>query len=213
MLKDEPDFEIIGEAGDGKELISQYHLLKPDIILSDINMPQKSGPDAVKSILNKFKKAKVLFLSQFTEDDYLFSVLKSGALGLISKNCMKKDLVFAIKEVSEGRTYFSDKSEDELKKIIRRFENLEMKQMHLHLGILTPKEREVLMLVGEGLTSEQIAERMNLSKRTIDTHRHKIINTLELGSVSELIKFAVLHNLEEKRKNQFYNGDLNNNST
>ena len=85
--------------------------------------------------------------------------------------------------------------------------------MHLHLGLLTPKEREVLMLVGEGLTSEQIAERMNLSKRTIDTHRHKIINTLELGSVSELIKFAVLHNLEEKRKNQFYNGDLNNNST
>jgi len=204
MLKGENELRIVGEAGNGKELIYKFDFLRPDIILSDINMPVKSGPDAVKQILDKNKEAKVLFLSQFTGDDYLYSVIKSGAKGLISKNCMKDDLIFAIKEVCSGRKYFNKKSDKELKKIIKRFENLEMKQMHLHLNLLTPREKEVLMLVGEGLTSDQIAERMNLSKRTIDTHRYRIIHSLGLQSVSELIKFAVLNNLEEKRKNQLY---------
>ena len=204
MLKDNEEIDIIGEAADGKELISKYSELLPDIVLSDINMPIKSGPNAVKSILNQHNNAKVLFLTQFTGDDYLYSVIKSGAFGLISKTCMKEELIFAIKEVNKGRKYFRNKSKDELDSIIKRFEDIRMEGMEFHLSILTPKEREVLYLVGEGLTSEQIANQLKMSKRTVDTHRHRIITTLGLSSVSELIRYAVLRNLEEKKKNSLF---------
>lgn len=205
MLKDNNEIEIVGEAADGKELIKRYSELLPDVILTDINMPIKSGPNAVKSILNKYNNAKVLFLTQFTGDDYLYSVVKSGAFGLISKTCMKEELIFAIKEVNTGKKYFKNKSEEELNSIIKRFEDIRMKGMDFHISVLTSKEREVLNLVGEGLTSEQIASQLNMSKRTVDTHRHRIITTLGLNSVSELIRYAVLRNLEENKKNSLFN--------
>ncbi|MDX1701743.1 MAG: response regulator transcription factor [Melioribacteraceae bacterium] len=204
MLKDNTEIDIVGEAADGKELIIKFSELLPDVVLSDINMPIKSGPNAVKSILNRYSNAKVLFLTQFTGDDYLYSVVKSGAFGLISKTCMKNELIFAIKEVYDGRKYFKNKSADELNGIIKRFEDIRMQGMDFHLSVLTPKEREVLNLVGEGLTSEQIAKQLNMSKRTVDTHRHRIITTLGLNSVSELIRYAVLRNLEENKKNSLF---------
>jgi len=199
MLRDAEDIQIIGEASNGKELEKKYAELMPDVVLSDISMPIKSGPDAVKSILNKFKEARVLFLSQFTGDDYLYSVIKAGALGLISKNCMKDELIFAINQVYHGIKYFKNKSVEELNSIIKRFEDIKMKNMDIHYSSLTPKEEEVLKLVGEGLTSEQIAQQLNLSKRTVDTHRYKIIGTLGLKSLSELIRYAVLKNIESNK--------------
>jgi len=201
MLQDDDEIEVVGEASDGKQLVKKFVELKPDVVLSDISMPIKSGPDAIRSILNKYKSAKVLFLSQFSGDDYLFEVIKAGALGLISKSCMKDELIFALKEVHKGRKYFKNKSEEELNSIIKRFEDIRMKDIRVQNSPLTPKEEEVLQLVGNGLTSEQIAQKLKLSKRTIDTHRYRIIGALGLNSVSELIRYAVLKNVERNKEN------------
>jgi len=173
--------------------------VNPDVVLTDISMPIKSGPAAIKSILSKNKDAKVLFLSQFTGDDYLYSVLKAGALGLISKSCLKNELIFAISEVCKGKKYFTNKSEDELNLIVKRFDDIKMKHLSLNESQLTPKEEEVLFLVGEGFTSDQIAEKLHLRKRTVDTHRSKIMGSLGLKTFSELIRYAVLKNVEKNR--------------
>ena len=112
---------------------------------------------------------------------------------------MKEELVYAIHEVYNGRKYFKGKSEEELDSIIKRFEDLKMSNISIENSPLTAKEQEVLRLVGDGLTSEQIAARLKMSKRTVDTHRYRIIGALGLNSVSELIRYAVLKNVEQNK--------------
>ena len=201
MLNDSANIEIVGQAENGKELVRLFFELNPDVVISDINMPVKSGPDAIKSIINTQRHAKVLFLSQFTGDDYLYSVVKSGALGIISKNCMKDELIQAIQNVNEGKKYFNNKSEIELEQIIKRFDSIYTNNVNYKENALTSKEEEVIKLIGEGLTSEQIAEKMHLSRRTIDTHRYRIIGTLGLKSWSELVRYAVLKNVAQNKEN------------
>lgn len=200
LLSGIKDILIVGEVENGKELIKKYFELNPDVILTDISMPVKSGPAAIKSILFRRRDAKVLFLSQYTGDDYLYSVIKSGGLGLVSKNCLKEELVNAIREVNKGNKYFKGKDDEELDFILKRFDNIKGKSAFINGYQLTAKEEEVISLVGEGLSSEEIAEKLSLSRRTVDTHRSRIMSILGLKTVSELIRFAVLKNVEDKNK-------------
>lgn len=190
LLEKQNDIIIVGEAEDGFSLIAHYNEKKPDILLADISMPGKNGPEAVKSIKNGNKEIKVLFLSQHTSDDYIFAVIQSGGNGLLSKNCMKSELILAINTVMKGEKYFLGKTQKELDAIINRFNLLSNKKSKESTDVLTKKEKEVLILVGENNSSKAIAEKLKVSIRTVDSHRMSIMAKLQLKSLPGFIMFA-----------------------
>lgn len=190
ILEKEKDITIVGEAEDGTALLSKYKEANPDVILSDISMPGKTGPDAVRLITNKNKEIKVLFLSQYTGDDYIYSVIKAGGAGLISKNVMRSELLLAIRSVANGEKYFVGKSQKELDLINKRFNAIKRKDKRENPDGLTNKEKEILLLVSESYTSRDIAEKLKISIKTVDCHRLNIINKLQLKSLPGLINFA-----------------------
>ncbi|MBU1095029.1 MAG: hypothetical protein CVV23_11960 [Ignavibacteriae bacterium HGW-Ignavibacteriae-2] len=182
---------IVAEAENGKDLLNKYFEVKPEVVLCDISMPMGSGPEIIKKIRNKGEEPKVLFLSMHTGEEYIYYTLKSGGLGLISKSVMKGELVNAIIQVSKGRNYFTNQDEETLKAIVDKYSLIEKKQDDFFIDPLTPKELEVLELVGEGLTSNEIADKLEVSKRTIDAHRAKIMEKLNLKTLPAFIKYAV----------------------
>lgn len=198
LLKDSLEIVIVGEAEDGRALEKKFFELKPDVILTDISMPIKSGPEAVSTIINKYKEAKVLFLSQYSGDDYIYSILKAGGLGLLSKNCLRDELVNAIKIVNNGDMYFFNKNEEELNEIIKRFDQIESKGKNETIKGLTKKQIEILKLIGEGYSTEQIAVELKIGKRTVETHRHRIMSTFGFKTVGQLIRYAVILNAKIK---------------
>ncbi|MBL1213448.1 MAG: response regulator transcription factor [Ignavibacteriae bacterium] len=191
LLEESDKIVIVGEASNGKELIQKHTEVKPDVILSDISMPLKTGTEAMKTILRNDRSAKVLFLSMHTDDEYIYTVLKAGGLGLLSKNVMKGELVNAIITVAQGKKYFIGKTEEELNDIIYRYDFLNIGETEKNIDPLSSKEKEVLIYVGQGLTSESIAAKMFLNRRTIDSHRAKIMEKLNLKSLPDLMKLAV----------------------
>ena len=198
LIDGEKKIKIIGEAEDGTSLAEKYFQLKPDVVVSDISMPNKSGPEAAKTILNKDQNAKILFLSQHVEDIYVYEVLKCNALGLIGKNIVKNELMLAINAVSKGERYFIGKTEEELELLVARFDNIKEKKGDFILSSLTRRENEVLMAIGEGLPREKIAGKLKISVRTLDIHRYKIMSKLGVKTLPEIIKFAI----ELKAKNE-----------
>lgn len=190
MLSNNSGITVVAEAEDGASLIDKYNEVNPDIILSDISMPIKSGPDAIRTIFRKDRSVKVLFLSQHTGDDYIYSILQAGGSGLISKNIMKAELLLAIKTVAKGKKYFAGKSDEELENIKKRFTVIKAKEKRENVGELTKKEREVLLMINQNFTSQDIADRLKISIRTIESHRSNIIHKMNLKSLIELVAFA-----------------------
>lgn len=191
LLKMEKDLMVIGEAEDGASLITKYEETKPNIIVTDISMPGINGVDAVKSLLSKNEKVKSLFISQFSGDDYIYNVFKAGGYGLISKNVDKFELVHAIRTVADGKKYFAGKTEEELVTIINRFTVTTGSVNKSTNKLVTKKEKEILLLISKCLSSHQIAEKLNVSVRTIEAHRVNIIKKFKLKSLPGLISFAI----------------------
>ncbi len=191
LFENEMNITIVGEAEDGVGLVRKYFDLKPDVVVSDISMPNKSGPEAAKTILNKDKNAKILFLSQHIEDNYIYEVLKCKALGLVGKNVVKKELMLAIDAVNKGEHYFIGKTEEELQSILTRFNSIRKKSGKVYLNTLTLRENEVLKTIGEGLSREEISKKLKIGGRTFDTHKYSIMSKLGLKTLSEMIKYAV----------------------
>jgi two-component system response regulator NreC len=164
-------------------------------------MPETSGIEAVSVISKKDPKVKVIFLSMYGGEDYVYHCLKSGGSGLIHKNVNKQELLHAIELVTEGKKYFGKEySEEEIEKLIADYES----QTHF-TGLeesepLTSKEEEILLLIAEGLTSTEIAERLYITKRTVDTHRTHIMLKLKLNSFPELIKYAMSYSTLKNKK-------------
>jgi DNA-binding NarL/FixJ family response regulator len=191
LLKMEKDFMVVGEAEDGATLITKYEETKPDIIVADISMPGINGVDAVKSLIKTNEKVKALFLSQYSGDDYIYNVFNAGGYGLISKNIDKFELVHAVRTVADGKKYFAGKTEDELVPIIKRFTVTKGSVKKSANKLVTKKEKEILLLLNDCLSSRQIAEKLNVSVRTIDTHRMNIIKKFKLKSLPGIISFAM----------------------
>ena len=190
LLNSDKEITVVGQAEDGFGLLTKYDETKPDVIVSDISMPGKSGPDAIKTICQNNTKIKVLFLSQYTGDDYIYEVLKAGGSGLISKNIMLPELLLAIKTIAKGEKYFLGKTDDELDTIIKRFSAIAAKEKRENVNILTKKEKAIVELISENLSNKEIADILNVSVRTIESHRLNIIQKLNLKSLRGLIGFA-----------------------
>ncbi len=196
MLSGFPAISVCGEAEDGEELIKKYFELKPDVLVIDISMPVLSGTAAAKKIKSRDRLAKILFLSMYYSEEHIYTCLVSGGSGLISKNILEEELVFAIKKIYGGEKYFGkDFSGDKLTELILKFESVYLNKINIKKPDLSRRELDVLMLIGEGYTSAEISNKLVIDIRTVDTHRTNIMHKLKLRSLSELIKFAVQYSL------------------
>jgi len=192
LLEDEKDLVIVGEAGNGKQLMELYTELTPDLLLIDISMPEKTGLEAAREIREMDENVKILFLSMHEGEDYIYHCIKSGGNGLINKNILKSELLSAIKTVLNGDGYFGKKySDSDIHEIVKKYENFIEPSRFVLPTRLTEKEKEVLLLISEGLTSSEIADKLNVGKRTVDSHRENIMQKLNLGSLPELIKYSI----------------------
>jgi two-component system response regulator NreC len=163
-------------------------------------MPKMTGMAAAKKILDADKNVKIIFLTAFHNDEHIFKAVNIGASGLISKEAMKGELISAIRAVAKGENYFSGKSSEEIISIMNRFNEKSFDSTADKLNLLSEREREILIYIAQGLTSDEIAKIISVGKRIIDNSRSEILQKLNLKSLPQLIKFAVEFSYNEKGK-------------
>lgn len=199
LLEDHPNIFVISEAENGRQLIEEYFNVRPDIVLVDIAMPVLSGLEAVEKIKEKDPKLKALFISMFDNDEYVYRVLKSGGMGLLNKNIMEGELIYAIEQVYNNQKYFRGKQgKEDLDKLVKEFESHQKVRGYNDLD-LSFREEQILKFLNEGLSSKEMAEKLNLSKKTIDFYRSSIMRRFDLKSAADLIRFSLKY-FENKNK-------------
>src|SRR5215470_12612678 len=189
MLNIQPDIEVIGEASDGKQAVAEAQRLSPDVILMDITMPECNGIEATRQVKRLLPETRVLVLTMHENEEYLFQVLRAGASGYILKEAADTDLILAIRAVFAGRFYLSPAAQAMM--VGDYLQRVRMGEEHDSYSGLTEREREILKLIAEGYTNNQIAERLTISPKTVDTHRTHVMDKLNLHSRAELVKYAM----------------------
>ncbi len=189
LLRKEDSFNVIGEASDGLEAVLMARDRQPDVILMDIRLPKIDGIKATEKIITNNPEVRILALTSYEEDDYVVSMIKSGALGYILKDAPYDELVIAIKALSSGNSYFA---KEVTKKLFSRIENgssrLEARQKAKDLSV-TEREFEVLKFIAEELTNKEIASKLYISPRTVETHRRNLIQKLKVKNTAGLVKY------------------------
>lgn len=189
LLSLNPDFEVVGEAENGREAIELVRSQQPDVVLMDIGMPVLNGLEATRRIKKEFPHVKVLVLSGYDNDEYILQMIQSGANGYILKNSFLDDLYSAIRSVNEGMAFFSPSVS---KIIVESYVHQPGEgETSKPKRLLTPREREILQLIAEGHLHHQIAERLNISVRTVDTHRQNIMKKLDIHDTAGLVTYAI----------------------
>ena len=184
MLDKNERFEIIGEAGNGRELIELAGKLNPEIILVDISMPVMSGLDVLEELSNKVPGVRLIVLTMHEEREYILQALKSGAAGYLLKNIERFELERAIITVYEGGKYFSPVVTNILAEAVSKPEVSEVSEV-------TPREKEVLELVAKGNSTKQIADLLGISIRTVESHRINMLKKMKVNNTAGLIKKAI----------------------
>ena len=200
LLEDHNDFTIVAEAENGSGLIDKYFEYYPDIILADIAMPVLTGIQGVQEILKEDPKAKALFLSMYDAGEYVYKVIKSGGMGLVNKNILEDELFLAIDKVFKGERYFGSKwSEEALDQLIFDYERKSIEDSYFNVD-LNFREEQILQMIIEGATSKDIADKMQLSKKTIDYYRSNLLRKFGIKTQIELAKFGIKHFEQKKGK-------------
>ncbi len=193
LLESARNLTVVGEAGDGREAVELTDKLLPDVVLMDVAMPNLNGIEATRQIRANHPDIRVLMLSMHKDREYIFEALKAGASGYVPKDAASTELLSAIAAVVEGKTYLSPPlSEVIMDDYARRAQG---KTASSELEKLSNREREVLQLIGEGNSSAEIGKTLHISVRTVDTHRHNIMEKLAIHSIAGLTKFAIRHGL------------------
>ncbi|MFN7925680.1 MAG: response regulator transcription factor [Bryobacteraceae bacterium] len=189
LLERNPDFQVVGEAGDGRELVNLVDEQLPDVVITDIGMPNLNGTEAASQIVSKHKDIGVIVLSMHSDEGYVLRALKAGARGYLLKESPEADLIAAIRAVHAGKAFFSPAvSQLLVQDYVRQLQDREIEDSY---ELLSAREREVLQLVAEGKSNKDVANLLNLSVYTVETHRSNILEKLNLHSVPELILYAV----------------------
>jgi DNA-binding NarL/FixJ family response regulator len=189
LLSADPDFEIIGEAGDGREAVRCVEKLGPDLLLMDLSMPRMSGMDAISEIKKRYPETKIIALTVHKTEEYLLSTLQAGVDGYVLKDATHDELVMAIHNVMAGKRYLSPGISE---KIIEGY--LEGKEVSLSVSSwqkLSQREREVLKLIAEGYKNKEIAEDLCISLKTVEKHRANLMKKLDLHNAAGLTVYAV----------------------
>lgn len=193
LLQAQPDMEIVGEADSGAQALAQVHSLQPDIILMDIQMPGMNGIEATRQIKEAGDTA-VIALTMHEDDQYFFAMLQAGASGYVPKRAAPDELVRAIRTVSRGEVFLYPPLATRL---VQNYLGGETGGDATLPSDLTPREKEVLVLIAEGLTNPEIAEKLVISVKTVDRHRENIMRKLNLHSRIDLVKYAIRQGLIE----------------
>jgi len=195
LLQTDKVFKILGEAGDGQEVVELVKKLLPDIVILDINMPKLNGIEAARAIRKFDKKVRILILTMHEQENYIVDAISSGINGYIFKMSDTEEFLFALKELAAGRDYFSDKVS---KIVVKGIQSKAQKTDDLDKVHITTREKEILKLLAKGLTSQEIAETLFISYFTVGQHRKNILEKLGLKNTAELVFYAVREGLVDE---------------
>lgn len=186
LLEAEPDLEVVGEAIEGKEALALVESLRPDVVLMDITMPGIDGIEATRQIKSQWPETKVLILTMHRSDEYFFEMIKAGASGYLLKGAETSELTYALRIVAHGEVYIYPSMANKLVK--GYLSSLESKENSE--SILSPREEEILLMLAEGYSNKEIAEKLVISSSTVHTHRSNLMRKLDLSNRHDLIQYA-----------------------
>jgi DNA-binding NarL/FixJ family response regulator len=184
VVEAQPDMQVVSLAVDGREAVRQARDLQPDVVLMDLSMPELNGADATRAILERDPGCRVIVLSMYSDREYVRRALKAGAAGYVVKRSAAKEVVDAIRAVHAGQRYLSPRVADVV------LDDYAGDGADDLLAKLSQREREVLQLLAEGHTGAQIAERLSLSQKTVETYRARLVEKLGIRDVAGLVRFA-----------------------
>ncbi len=188
ILEAQPDMEIVGQAGNGREAVELAEKLHPDVVIMDVAMPELNGTEATRRLAASTPRTRVLALSMHKDSVYVREILRAGARGYLLKDSGDTDLVAAVRAIAKGEGYISPAVSDAVLSDYR-------KHVSDPIDLLTGREREVLQSIAEGKTNKEIATSLNLSVYTVEAHRGRIMEKLNLHSTGELVRFALRNGL------------------
>jgi two-component system, NarL family, response regulator NreC len=189
LLERQPNITVVGEASDGRECVELAQAEKPDVVIMDLAMPNLNGIEAARQIVMQNPEIAVAVLSMHSDESYVIRALKAGARAYLLKDSAESDLIGAIKALSDGKSFFSPAISRLLVEDYMRA--LERKGGEDSYELLTTREREILQLLAEGKSNKEVANMLNLSLYTVETHRTHILQKLNLHTVPDLILYAV----------------------
>jgi len=189
LLERQPHLQVVGEAADGRQAVALSESANPDVVIMDIAMPNLNGIEATRQIVNHSPRMAIAILSMHSDESYVIRALKAGARAYLLKDSAEADLLAAVRALTEGKSFFSPAISKILVEDYMR--QLESRGAEDTYELLTNREREILQLLAEGRTNKEVANMLNLSLYTVETHRTHILQKLNLHSVPELILYAV----------------------
>ena len=213
LLESQPDLQVVAEASDGRQAVAMARDLSPDVVVMDVAMPQLNGIEATRQLSNDGGGMKIVALSMHSDRRFVSEALKAGASGYVLKDGAFDELITAIRAVTSDRVYLSPRVagvvvEDYVRRLPTRGSNGNGAGAASHPGqeehgatrrsafdALTPREREVLQLMAEGYATKEVAHRLHVSVKTVETHRRQIMEKLDMHSVAELTKYAIREGL------------------
>jgi len=188
LLEAEPGFRVIGEAGDGLEAVQLTERLRPDVLVVDLMMPRLGGLEVTRQVFQRSPQTRVVVLSMYSNEAYVLEALKNGAFGYVLKNADISELAQAVRQAAAGKHYLSPPlSERAIETYIQKAQTAPLDPY----DTLTAREREVLHLAAEGYSNAEIAARLMISPRTVETHRANLMRKLGLHNEAELIRYAL----------------------
>mgnify|MGYP001820287224 CR=1 FL=1 len=188
LIDRENDLEFVGMAENGRQAVQMTRKLKPDVVIMDVSMPDLNGIDATSQIINEVPGVKVIALSMHSEKQLIDGMLQAGAAGYLLKESAFEELTKSIRIVCAGKKYLSPDVTDI---VLQNYLNSPSENNYYQAPGLTLREREVLQLISEGRSMKEIAERLNISVKTVESHRKNIMDKLNLHTVAELTRFAI----------------------
>ena len=194
VMAGETDFTVVGEGVDGLEAISLVEKLKPDVLVLDMMMPGLNGLDVTREVCARFPRTRAVVLSMHSDESYVIGALRNGAMGYVLKGAASSELVQAVRAAAEGRRYLSEPLSDRAIAVYGQSQTATAEDAY---ETLSTREREVLKLISEGLNNPEIAHRLKLSPRTIESHFRSLMSKLGLGSRTDIIKYAVRRGLAD----------------
>ena len=189
LIEAQPDLEVVAIVGDGREAVRLCKEAAPQVVLMDLSMPELNGADATRAIVESDPKCRVIMLSMYAEREYVRRALKAGASGYVLKRSAAEEVVAAIRAVHGGTRYLSPRVADAV------IEDNPVDEKADLLERLSAREREVLQLLAEGRTGAEIAQRLSLSQKTVETYRARLVEKLGIRDVAGLVKFAIQRGL------------------
>jgi DNA-binding NarL/FixJ family response regulator len=192
LLVRQEDMEVVAEATEGPGTVAAAAKYKPDIVLLDISMPDLNGIEVARKILADNSAIKIIMLSMHSDQRYVTESLRAGASGYVLKDCAIDELLTAIRTVAQNRPYLCSSVAEN---VIKDYVGMTQTQTDSVFSILSAREREVLQLLAEGWSTKEIAGRLDVSIKTIETHRKQIMDKLDIHSIAELTKYAIREGL------------------